>query len=153
MLPRRGAALSAVVFLEEFGKLFPQIINIRSIADLDVGVIRVVERVILMIGFGIVEALQRRHLRQDGLLKNACSIELSDVSSAYLPLLIVSEENGGSVGSSNIGSLSIELSWIVDYREENLQEFSVCDLRGVIDDFDRLGMPGGLGCNLSVCRG
>src|SRR5271170_5067561 len=65
----RSDSLTAVV-LEEFGEFLFERFNFRTITDQNVGIVRVVQGVVLMIGLRIVEALERHNLGHDGLGKD-----------------------------------------------------------------------------------
>lgn len=83
-----------------------------------------------------VEALQRRYPCHDGFVRDACCVQLSDVRGTDNPLFFIGDENGRPVGGSNVWSLSIELSWIMNDREEDFEKLSISDFRRVINDFD-----------------
>ncbi len=120
--------LSARVFLEQVGKLFFERLDLGPVADQDVRIVRVVESVVLMVGLGVVETLQRHHLRHNGIGKHFGRIELRNVGGADLPLFFAGIEDCRAIRRSNVRSLTIELRRVVNDGKENLQKLAVRDL-------------------------
>jgi len=87
-------ALFALVVLKQLRELLFECTNFGAIADKDVGIVGVMERVVLVIGLGIVETLQGNYLGDDWPGKDLCRIKLGDVSSGNPVLVLVAVEDG-----------------------------------------------------------
>ena len=74
--------------------------------------------VILMVGFGIVERLQRHHLRHNWPGKQLCLLELGYVSLCYSLLFVVSVENNRTVLAADVRPLTIEFCGVMHHREK-----------------------------------
>lgn len=75
-------------------------------------------RIILMVCLGNVEATESGHLGHDWPAERLCRCQLIDVRLGDPLLRIARVINRGSVLSSDIGTLAIELSRIVGYGEK-----------------------------------
>ncbi len=73
-----GKLLAFVVF-EELGELGFEGGDFGAVAEFDVGVAGVMEGVVLVVGFGVVEALERVDLRDDGVGEGVRFVKLDDV--------------------------------------------------------------------------
>src|SRR5437660_5023400 len=103
--------------------------------------------IILVIGLGRIEAFERNNLRYDRAGKYLRLIELRDVGLRDALLFIVRIKDRRSVLSAFIGALTVQLGRIVRNREEHAQQFSVGDLRGIVDDLNRFGVAGVAGAH------
>src|ERR1700683_3445213 len=74
---------------KQFRKLFLERADFGTIADLYVRVVRILERVVLMVLLGPVETLQRSDLRHDGFRENLGRVELRDIGGCQTFLLVV----------------------------------------------------------------
>src|ERR1035441_3100525 len=92
-----AARLFSLVILEKLGELLFEGLDFGAVADQDVGVVGVVEGVVLMVGLGVVKALQWDNLGNDGLGEDVCGIKLSDVRLADFVLLVIRIKDGGAV--------------------------------------------------------
>ena len=127
--------------------------DLGRIVEHDVGLVRMQRRVVLMIGLGGIERLQRHDLGHDRPRKYFRLIKLSDVSLGDPFLLIVAVENGRPVLRAFVGALAIKLRGIVRDREKYAQQFAVSNLRGVVNDLHRLGVSGFAGADGFVLGG
>jgi hypothetical protein len=143
----------AFVVNEEVGELGFEGFDFGVVADHDVGVVGVVESVVLVVGLGVVEAFEGRDFGDDRFGEGMRGLELGDVGCGDLALLVGGEEDGGAVGGSYVRTLAVELGGVVDYGEEDLEEFAVGNFGGVEDDFDGFGVAGGFGGDLVVGSG
>ena len=91
--PRKSAA----DLLVELRKLFAQICDFGQIINDDIGLVRVVRKVILVIILGLVKRFQRRHLRDDALLEHLCAVELVNVGLGHSLLFLVAIKNSGAI--------------------------------------------------------
>src|SRR5580704_18547189 len=66
-------------------------------------------------------------------------------------LLRVVEENRRTVLIPDVGSLTVQLRWVVNLPED-IEELFVGDALRIVRDLDRLGMAGGVAADLAVCR-
>jgi len=104
-------------------------------------------RIILVIGLCRIEAFERNDLRYDWAGKYLRLIELRDVGLRDSLLFIIRIKDRRSVLRTFIGALTVQLRGIVRNREEYAQQFSVGDLRRIVDDLNRLGMAGVAGAH------
>src|SRR5580698_11437243 len=103
------SALLTFVDLEKLGKLLFQSIDLGLVTYLDIWVLGMIERVVLMVGFRIVEGLERNNLGHNRLGKYLGRIQLGDVSLADLVLFFVCVENHRAIRRTHIRPLAIEL--------------------------------------------
>ena len=92
--------------------------------------------VVLMVGLCGIEGFQRDDLRHDPTRKNFGLFELRYIGLGDPFLLFATIENGRSILTSLVGSLSIQLRRIVRHREEDAQDLAVRNFRWVVGDFD-----------------
>jgi hypothetical protein len=71
--------LLAFVILEQLGELLLEGLDFGAIADQDIGIAGIVERVVLVVGLGVVEALQWHNLGDDGLGEDFGRVELGNI--------------------------------------------------------------------------
>ena len=143
----------AFVIHEEVGEDFFERRDFGKVADLDVGIAGVVERVVLVIVFAAVEVLQRSDLGDDLFGEDFGGVELGDVGGGDPFLFFVGVEDGRAVGSADVGALAVELSRVVGNSEEDAQEGAGGDFGGVVDNLDGFGVAGGFGDDLFVGGG
>src|SRR5579864_6120555 len=106
--------------------------------------------IILVIGLCRIETLERNDLRHDRAGKYLRLIELRDVGLRDAFLFVIRIEDRRSVLSTFIGALTVQLSGIVRNRKEYAQQLTIGDLRGIVDNLDRLGVPGVAGTHKLV---
>src|SRR5215467_10551856 len=94
----------------------------------------------LVVSLRWVKARERGYLGDDRLLEDLRFIELLDIRLGDAFLLIVLVEDCRAVLVAVIRSLPVQLRGIVRDAEEDLEQRAVGDLRGIVGDFDRLGM-------------
>ena len=83
----------AAVLLKQLRKLLAQRGDLGYVAHLDVRIVRVLDRVVLVIVLAFVEALQRRDLRHDRPGEHLRRIELLHIRLGHLALLVVGVED------------------------------------------------------------
>ena len=147
-----SSLFASLVVHEEVGELLLEGFDLGTLADEDVRVARVVERVVLVIILGAVEAFERHYLGNDGTRKDMRGIELLNVCSGEPLLFVVRVEDGGAIRGADVGPLTVELSGIVRDGEEDAKQLAISDLRGIVDDLDRFGVAGGFCGDLIVSR-
>ena len=143
----------SLVVLKELGELLLEGFDLGAVADLDIGVVGVVEGVVLVVAFGVVEAQERGELSDDRLGKDMGRVKLRDVGHADLALVFAGIKDRRAIGCADVIALAVELGGVVGDGEEDAQKLAVGDLRGVVDDAHRFGVAGGLGGDLCVGRG
>src|SRR2546421_1493650 len=117
--------------------------------------------VILMVGFCGVEHGQGLHSSDDVAPEGFRLIQLIDVSQGDLFLFGACEKDFGAILSAFIRSLSIQQGRVV-YREKDVQQLSIGNLRWIVDDLHGFRMSGlsaaddlimrGSGCPTCVSR-
>ncbi len=138
---------------EEFRELLLERFYLRAVADQDVWIVGIMERVVLMVVLCAIETLERRNLGDDGFGKDFGGIELGDVGPGDALLIIVHIKDDRAIGVADVGTLAVELRGIVGDGEKDAQQLSIGDLRGIVNDLDRFGVAGGFGRDLIVgCR-
>ena len=142
----------AFVFDVEVGVVGLEGGDLGTVADLDVGVVGIFERVVLVVVLGAVEGFERDDLGDDFVLPGVGGIELRDVGFGDALLIVVGVEDGGAVGGADVGALAVERGGVVD-GEEDAEELAVGEARGIVDDFDGLGVVGGFGADVVVVGG
>src|ERR1700693_4528210 len=82
------AALLTIVFLEQLRKLRLKRFYLGLVADQNIAILRMIKRVVLMIGLGIVKALERSNLGHDARRKHLRRIELRNIGGCNPVLLL-----------------------------------------------------------------
>ena len=103
----------ALVVLKELWELLLKGTNFGAVADQDVRVIGIMERVVLMVGLRIVEALQWDYLSDDRSWEDSRCIELSDISRGNPVLLPAGVKDGSTIRGAHVGALPVQLRGIV----------------------------------------
>lgn len=98
-----------------------QIADLWKIIDHDVGMVRVLDQEILVIGLRWIKGRQPLHPRDDGAAKHFGAIELGNIGLGDSSLRVVNIEDVRPVLRTGIGALPIELCGIVSHREIDLQ--------------------------------
>ena len=142
--------VSSFVFDKQLRELLLQRFDLWAIANWNVRILRVVERVILMVVLGAVETVKRCDLGDDPSRKHLRPVELRDVSTRNPPLVIANIKDCGAIGSTHVRSLPVELGWIVGHGKEDPQQLAIGDFGGIIDHLDGFRMPGGFRRHLVV---
>src|SRR5215831_1467344 len=89
---------------------------------------------VLMVVLGCVELPIRLDLGDDCPIEDARLVELSDIGLGDPRLLGIRRKDCRAILCADIRTLAIELGWIMDDREINLQDPSIADLAGVERD-------------------
>src|SRR5271169_6361424 len=92
----RTASL-ALILDKQLRELLLQRLGLGQVAYLDVRVVFMMERVVLVIVFGAIKALQRSDLCNDRLGERLGRIELRDVRGGNSLLLVIGIEDGRAV--------------------------------------------------------
>src|SRR5205085_5934067 len=108
--------------------------------------------VILVVRLGLVEALERRDLRDDRAIEHLRRVELRDVRGGDALLVLIRVEDRGAVLPADVGALAVFRGRIVGDREEHLEESPVAELVRVVPDLHGLGMAGPAGAHRLVVR-
>ena len=95
----------------------------------------------LVVVLGFIEFFSRGDLGGDRPAEAPGRIELFDVHLSGFFLLLAVKKDYGSVLSSDVRALSVDLGGIMKL-EEKLQELLVADHGGIEGDLDRFRMPG-----------
>ena len=111
-----------------------------TIADLDVGILREVERIVLVVVLGTVETLQRDYFSDDPRWKGLRSVELRDIGIRNSLLIIIDVKDGGSIRGAHVWALAVELRWIVGDGKEDAQQ-PVSDFGRIVNHFDDSACP------------
>src|SRR5439155_6829246 len=83
--------------------------------------------VILVIGLGFEEGLERHHLGDDRPVEDSSLVQLADVSVGHSLLLIIEIEDRRAVLPAAVGSLTVELRRVMRDREKYLEDLAVAD--------------------------
>ena len=108
----------------------------------DVRVIRVVRRVVLMVGLGLVESFECGDLCDERAFEEFRPVQLLDVAFGDALLLLAGVEDGRAVVRADVGPLPVQLGRVVCDGKEDLEELAVGDLGRVVGDANGLGVPG-----------
>jgi len=125
----------------QVGKLLFQMLDLWRIVENNVWLIGMESCVVLVIGLGGIEGLQRHDLGDDAVREDPRLIDLRNVGFGDALLLVVCIEDGRAVLRAFVGSLAIELRRVVSHREEYSQQLAVSDLRWVVHNLDGFGLP------------
>src|SRR6266536_836094 len=98
---------------KQFGELLFQRFDLGTITDLNVGILRVMERIVLVIILGPVEARKWRQLSDDPFRENLRIVELRDISGRNALLLLIDVEDCGTIRGAHVWSLAVQLCRIV----------------------------------------
>src|SRR4026208_1282739 len=84
-----ATASAAVLFsFVQSRQLLLQILELGHVVDDDVGLIRMIDEIILVVGLGLIERFERSNLSHNGSLKHFGLVQLIYVSLGYAFLLI-----------------------------------------------------------------
>src|SRR5262249_4803609 len=125
--PLHLALLLWSVLLEQFGELLTQHLDFRAVANLNVGILGIVIRVVLVIVLRAIESLEGRHLGYDRLWKDLLPIEFRNIRLCQTVLILVYVENRRPVRCPNVWPLAVQLRRVVCDREENAEQLPVGD--------------------------
>ena len=137
----------------EVRKLLAKMSNFRRIVVHDVWVVRMECSIVLVIGLGCIESLQRNYLGHDGALEDLGFFELCDIRLGDPLLLVAAIENGRTILGAFVRTLPVQLRGVVGHREEDPKQLAEGDFGRVIDDLHRLRMTGVAGADQYVFRG
>src|ERR1019366_7077429 len=124
-----------------------------QIVVLDVRVVRMKRGVVLVVRFRRIKRLQRDHLGHDRMREDFGLVQLRDVGLRNPLLLIAAVEDHGAILRPLVRALAIQLRRIVRNGEKHLKQLPIGDLRWIVNDLDRLRVPGSSGANYFVFRG
>ena len=77
-------------------------------ADLDLGILRVVERIVRVVVLGKVETLQRHYFSDDPRWTDLRSVELRDIGIRNSLLIIIDVKDGGSIRGTHVWALEFQ---------------------------------------------
>src|SRR5690348_15010087 len=147
---RCSPLVSSLIIDKQIRKLPFQCFDLWTITYLNVRVLRVMQRVILVVILSTIETLQGRNLSNDASLKEFRIVQLRDISIRN-PLLVITDiEDRGAIRRADIWSLAVELRGIVSHGKEDAQKLAVGNFRGIVNDFNGFGMTGRFRRNLVV---
>src|SRR4051794_3206360 len=106
-------------------KLLPKILELGQIVVNDVSVIRMVSQIVLVVGLGFMESVERRELSGQDSGKRLRLIKLIDVRVRDALLLISRIENRRTILRAGVRPLPIYLGRIVGHGKENFEQLSV----------------------------
>ena len=88
-----------------------KVAHFRKIVDDDVGIRRVIDQVVLVIGLGFVESFQRIHARHDPAWIHTRLVELRDIAFRDLLLRIGGVEDSRSILCARVRTLARSTAW------------------------------------------
>ena len=94
--------------------------------------------VVLMVFLPAVERIEWNDLRHDWLGKHARTVELLHIGQGRLSLLLIDVKDCGTITATDIGSLAIQLRWIMHHGEEDSQQRAVAHISGLATPAFRL---------------
>ena len=139
-LPRRPVGGLAVTDLFPGRLVGAELPYLGLRIDDDVGVQWISSRVVLVIGLGFEEGLQRYHLGDDRPVENMSRVQLVDIGVSDALLFVVGVEDRRAVLPAGVGALTVQLRRIVRDGEKDSQDLSVGDPARVVYDLDGLGV-------------
>src|SRR5579872_166707 len=108
--------------------------------ELDIGLVRMVAGVVLVVVFGPIEGLERFDGRDHGTRKGPLIIEPADADLGGILLVLICEKNRRAVLRSHIAPLAVKLGGIVCIKE-HVEQLFVTDSTGIISDAYGFSMP------------
>src|ERR1044072_5266207 len=133
-------------------QLLSQALELRHVVVDDVGFVRMIGQVILMIAFSFVKSFQGRHLGHDLLRKDFRLVQLRDVAFRDAFLLVVRVKDCRAILRAAVWSLTIQFRRVVRDCKEDFEQLAVSDLRRIVGNVHRLGMSGLAGTYFPVVR-
>ena len=118
----------SLVIDKVFRELLLQGFDLGAVTHLNVGILRMVERIVLVIIFSAIESLERRHLSHNRFREDFGLVQLLDVSRGYLLLFFTRIKDGGTIRRANVRPLPVEFCRIVRHGKEDSQQLPVCNL-------------------------
>lgn len=119
-----------------------QMIYLRQIVDHDIRIVRVLDGIILVILLGGIKSVERHDLRHDRAAKNFRLINLIDVRVRDFLLVLIRVKNYGTILSSLVRALTIQLRGIVRDGEKYFQKLAHGNLRWIVNNLHGFGVPG-----------
>ncbi len=120
-----------------------QLTYLGQVVSGDVGIVRVLHRVVLMVRLGDVEMFELYQLGGNRARQGAAFVELLDIGAGNVPLFFVASKNGRAILATDIRPLSIQLGRVVGYGKKKHQQATVADLCRIVSDLYRFGMAAG----------
>ncbi len=148
--------LYAVVLLLahiQFGNHLAQMFDLGKIVHRDIRLIRMMHRVVLVVGLRRIKRLQRDYLRDNGLGKNFGLIQLVNVGQGNALLLVPAVKPRRTLLRAGVRSLAVQLRGIMRHGKIHLEQLPVRNLRRVIDDFYGLSVSGPAGADGFIFSG
>src|SRR5271156_2277883 len=108
-----------------------EIPDLRQVVVFDVGRIRMMHQIILVIALCRIEPLERLDACRDRPREGVRLVQLRDVALGDTALVRIGDENRGAVLAADIGTLAIELRRVVHDGKCDLQQLAVRDLGGI----------------------
>lgn len=105
----------------------------------DVSMIRVSPGKVLVVCFSREKTGQRFDGRDDGSVIDLFDGQLLEIAFGFFPLVLIRNENGGSILCSDVWTLSVQQGWIVCGKKD-FQQFAITDHCRVINDPNDLRM-------------
>ncbi len=91
------SSVPSLIIDKQVRKLLLERFDLWTITNLNVGILRIVERVILVVVLGSIEAFQRRNFGDDPSGKHLRIVELRDISSCNPLLVVINIEDCGPI--------------------------------------------------------
>src|ERR1700687_5470380 len=102
----------------EVGKLLAKACDFRQVVHHDVGLVRMVNGVVLMVSFGFIEGFESDNLRRNAAIKDLCLVELVNISFGNVLLFFAGVKDSRAVLRADVRSLPIQLRGVMRNREE-----------------------------------
>src|SRR6266704_3020628 len=126
---RSAAKSSSALRLIKARKILFEIFQLGQIVVDDVGILRIVFQIVLVVALGGVKCLQWLDLCDDLSGVNFRGIELCDIGLSDALLIFIGVEDFGTILGAGVRTLAVPLRGIVGDGEENHQELAVGELR------------------------
>src|SRR5215467_5045284 len=107
--------------------------DLGPVADFNVRIVGILERVVLVIIFSAIKTLERDNLRHDPRREDLGRVQLSNIGLSDALLIRAAKENHRAIRSTNVRPLAVELSGIMGDGEEDAEKLSVGDARRIKD--------------------
>src|SRR6266480_70257 len=123
--PTRSSGGVERLLLVERGELLLQVSQLRHVVEDDVRLVGVAREIVLVILLRGIEALERRHLGDDGTGEDAGLVQLLDVGLRRLLFTLAGVEDRLTVLAPHIRTLAVQLGRIVRHGEEHPQQLTI----------------------------